>query len=309
MWIKSDAFCAVLIQVKATAGQKCDHADMNLRPCFVLIAALGFAYPLMAAERVFSVTGVVRAILDDGDVVIQHEDIPGYMPAMTMAFTPADSKETVSLKTGDKVRFRYRVDDDRSVMESVFVTGREATSPKGTSVRGQIPRVKVGDPTPVFRLVDEAGQPFTEKQLLGRCTVMTFIFTRCPVPEFCPAMALKFGGLQDAVRADATLAKKVRLVSVTLDPLFDQPDVLAAYGSAVGAQPETWSFATGDEMEATALARAFSVYVEREGAVLNHTLCTALIGPDGKVRELWRGSGWKRPEVLEAIHAALKDAK
>jgi protein SCO1 len=309
MWIKSDAFCLSLIQVKAASGPKCDHTGMNLRMLFSLITALCTAYPLMAAERVFTVTGVVRATLDDGDVVIQHDDIPGYMPAMTMAFTPADPTETSTLKAGDSVRFRYRIGDDRSVMESVFVTGHAAPTEKSASVREKNLRVKVGDPVPPFRLVNEAGQSFTEKDLLGRCTVMTFIFTRCPVPEYCPAMAMKFGGLQDVIRADGALAKKVRLVSVTLDPVFDRPEILAAYGQAVGAHAGTWDFATGDEKEATALARAFSVYVERDGAVLNHTLCTALIGPDGRVNEIWRGNGWKRSEVVEEIRAALKDIK
>lgn len=282
---------------------------MHFRTILLLLAALTSTTLLAAAERIFTVTGVVEAKLDNGDVVIQHAAIPDYMPAMTMAFTPAQPAEATALKVGDAVRFRYRVGEERSVIESIFVTGQTKIPAKAEATPTRIQRVKAGDPVPPFQLIDETGQPFTKQTLHDQYTVMTFIFTRCPVPEFCPAMALKFGELQATIRADSILKKTVRLVSVTLDPTFDQPEVLTAYGQAIGAKPDTWGFATGDEKEAIALARAFSVYMERDGAVLNHTLCTALVGPDGKVLEIWRGNFWKSSDVIEAIQGLLKNQK
>jgi protein SCO1/2 len=135
----------------------------------------------------------------------------------------------------------------------------------------------------------------------GRFTIVTFIFTRCPVPEFCPAMAVKFGALQKNLAADPSLAARVRLLSITLDPEFDRPEILAAYGKAVGAKPELWNFATGEKNVVETLAKAFSVYTERNGVTLDHTLCTALIGPDGHVVDLWRGNAWSIDETLAAI--------
>jgi protein SCO1/2 len=98
-------------------------------------------------------------------------------------------------------------------------------------------------------------------------------------------------------------AADVRLLSVTLDPDFDTPPVLTAYARSLDADLTRWRLAGGDAGEVTRLARAFSVYVERRGALLDHTLATALVGADGRVVEIWRGSGWKVSEIVDALHA------
>lgn len=272
---------------------------MRLRLWTLLAIALAWPWILQAAERLFTVTGIVRAKLDDGQLVIEHDEIPGYMAAMTMAFRLASPAEADPLQPGDAVRFRYRVGEKSAVAESFLVTGRSAPPPAAASVR----RLRPGDAVPAFHLLDEGGRPFTQEALRDRFTVLTFIFTRCPVPEFCPAMAAKFAALQDLLSRSPATPAPVRLVSVTLDPEFDRPEILTTYGRAVGARPEVWGFATGEKPAITALARAFSVFVERNGVTLDHTLCTALIGPDGRVIELWRGNAWKVEEVHQKILA------
>ena len=284
-----------------------------------------FSISVCATEQVFDVTGIVRGQLDDGQLVIQHDEIPGYMPAMTMAFAVSDPADAVRLKAGDRVRFRYRVNETKSTAENFSVTGRStpavpahtsrialppllATTGRETSSTAPKPsatsknsRLRAGDAVPTFSLTDQKNQPFTTAALRDRFTIVTFIFTRCPVPEYCPAMALRFGEFQKAIRADPKLAARVRLLSITLDPEFDRPEILKAYGEAVGANPAVWQFATGTKEEITALTKAFAVYNERNGATLDHTLSTALIGPDGRVIELWRGNGWRTEEVLKAV--------
>jgi protein SCO1/2 len=277
---------------------------MNIRTYlyWAAIAWCAAPSPALAGEQVFTVTGIVRGRLEDGQLVIAHDEIPGYMPAMTMGFTLSDAAEGARLKNGDRVTFAYRVTATKSVAEKFKVTGRETekvTTP--TAAPAKRARLRAGDGVPEFALLDENGQPFTPASLRGRLTVVTFIFTRCPVPEFCPAMALRFGQLQKAILSDAKLAPLVRLVSITLDPEFDRPDVLKAYGKAVGANPAVWQFATGTKEEIAALTKAFAVYNERNGVTLDHTLCTALIGADGRVVDLWRGHGWRNEELLHAL--------
>jgi protein SCO1 len=206
----------------------------------------------------------------------------------------------VRLKAGDRVRFRYRVNETKSTAENFNVTGREtsSTAPKPSSKNS---RLRAGDAVPTFSLTDQKNQPFTTAALRDRFTIVTFIFTRCPVPEYCPAMALRFGELQKAILANPKLAARVRLLSITLDPEFDRPEILNAYGEAVGANPAVWQFATGTKEEIAALTKAFAVYNERNGTTLDHTLSTALIGPDGRVIDLWRGNGWRTEEVLKAV--------
>jgi protein SCO1/2 len=279
-----------------------------MNPCKTLLALLLLVLPqvpLSAAtpSRDFDVTGLIKGRLADGALVIQHEEIPGYMAAMTMRFTPASPGEVAALQPGDRVRFRYRVSDDKEVVDRFVVIGKEPV--KNDPASSRVRRLKPGDPVPPFALVDETGEALTEASLRDRFTIVTFIFTRCPVPEYCPAMAIKFAALQKAIAADPSLAARVRLLSITLDPEFDRPEILAAYGKAVGAKPGLWNFATGEKPVTDALAKAFAVYTERNGVTLDHTLCTALVGPDGNVVELWRGNAWSTDETLAVLREGV----
>jgi protein SCO1/2 len=157
---------------------------------------------------------------------------------------------------------------------------------------------------PAFALVDQARQPVTERDLEGHLTLVTFVYTRCPLPEFCPLVTQRLRDVQDEIAREAALTARVRVLSVTLDPEFDTPDVLAAYGRAHGADPARWRYATGSASEIATLTRAFAVYTERNGATRDPTLATALVGADGRVLDIWRGNGWKIAEVAGALRHA-----
>lgn len=262
--------------------------------------------PLMARDHVFSVGGTVRAPLDNtGHVTIAHDDIPGLMPAMTMSFATADRAGAASLKPGDRVRFQLHTDGADWTVDSFAVVGHAATPSPVPSRPATIRRLREGDHLPAFSCLTEENLPLTAASLRGHATLLTFIFTRCPVPEYCPAMALRFAQLQKAILTAPGFAGQARLLSITLDPEFDRPEILKAYGEAVGANPAVWQFATGDKEAIAALTKSFAVYTERNGVTLEHTLCTALVGPDGRILQLWRGNGWKIDEVLPALAAAI----
>jgi len=252
-----------------------------------------------AGVRRLPVTGVVVAAPAGREVTIAHDDIPDYMPAMTMPFTLAED-ESARLAPGDRVRFLLRVGSGPSVAQDVTVTGRGAALPVEA---GPAPstRLKRGDTIAGFALVDERGRAFTDADLRGHETIVTFIFTRCPVPEFCPLMTARFKALQATLDRDRSLPRDTQLLSITLDPAFDTPAVLEAYGKAIGAEPERWRFAGGDSDAVQRVARAFSVYVEKNGALLDHTLATALVDRQGRIVEIWRGNGWKLDEVTAAL--------
>lgn len=277
-----------------------------MRPFFLITATVvTFLIPqIFAAEQIFDVTGVVRAPLKEGRVVITHEDIPGFMPGMTMGFAVANPAEAASLVVGDRVRFRLRVSETASSASDFTVAGRTLSSEPTRAATDRRPRLREADRVPPFSLLDQDGKKFTEAGLIGQVTVVTFIFSRCPVPEYCPAMALRFGQLQKAILADDRLAGRARLLSITLDPEFDRPEILKAYGAAIGANPAIWHFATGDKTEVDALTKAFAVFTERNGVMLDHTLCTALIDREGRVIEFWRGTAWKVDELFAALTRA-----
>ncbi len=278
-----------------------------------LVRAIAFGATLIAAatleaERVFPVAGIVRSAFADGTVVVTHEEIVGYMPAMTMRFKVADAarSQAAQLQPGDRVAFSLHVDADTERADSFRVVGHGTEPTSRAAANVAVRRVHEGDVIPAFNLVDEQSRPFTSARLSGHVTVLTFVFTRCPVPEFCPLMARRFGELQRAIEADAQLRGRAELLSITLDPEFDRPDVLAAYGRAVGADSTVWHFATGATNDVTALVKAFSVYTERNGAVLDHTLCTALVDANGRIVTLWRGNAWSTDEVLGALRDAAR---
>jgi len=253
----------------------------------------------------YPVTGVVTAAPADGRLMVSHEEIPGYMPAMTMPFALAPGDPVPAMSPGDRVRFTLEVASDSVLATGFEVLGRDeavASALRGPATPSSA-RVRKGDVLPDLALVTQAGAAFTTKDLRGHVTALTFIFTRCPVPEFCPLMVKRFQEVQHVAAADPDL-DDVRLLAVTLDPAFDTPTVLAAYATAMRADPTRWQFLTGPDAEIARLTRAFAIHVERNGVLLDHTLATAVIGPDGRVIEIWRGNGWTTQQVLTAMRAA-----
>ncbi len=249
----------------------------------------------------FQVTGVVVAPVANGSMTVTHEDIPGFMPAMTMPFELVKKEEGARVAPGDRVVFTLVVGQERARAERVIVTGHDPTfearianAPRASA------RLRNGDAVPALELIDQDGKELTSAGWRGHATVVTFIFTRCPMPEFCPLIAAKFKKLQDATAKDARL-KDVRLVSVTLDPEHDTPAVLREYGLAKGADFARWRFGTGTREQVAAFTRAFAVHTEQNGPLLDHTLATALVDGDGRVVEIWRGNQWQPQEVLDAL--------
>ena len=160
-------------------------------------------------------------------------------------------------------------------------------------------RFHEGDTLPAWQLVNEDGKTITPETFRGRPFVLTFIFTRCPIPDYCPRMSQNFAELQKAIKGGMGALAQTRLLSISFDPEFDTPQVLKAYGEREQADPAVWSFATGPEVPA--LTRGFSVLVQPEGGTISHSLATALIDRDGRIKKIWRGNSWTVKEVMDAI--------
>jgi protein SCO1 len=269
----------------------------------VTLARTRRAAAVESGVRTFTVTGVVTAPIADGRVMVAHEDIAGYMPAMTMPFA-LDPDAPAALAAGDRVRFTLTVGSDSARAGGFHVTGNDPSV--AAALRAPAParpaRLRTGDALPAFSLTTHEGRPFTPAELRGRRTVVTFVFTRCPVPEFCPLLVQRFQQLQRTAAADPAL-RDVRLVAVTLDPAFDTPAVLSAYATAMRADPARWQFVTGAPDQIARLTSGFAVHVERNGVLLDHTLATAVIGRDGRIVEIWRGNRWKVDEVVGLLRA------
>lgn len=261
-----------------------------------------------AKAQYYETRGLVRGFSAGRDEVeIQHETIPNFMPSMTMPFRPRPGVAISELKVGDPIAFRLAVTDKdfwidqiRHVARSEVQVAAAKPAPNPATTAESL-RLKEGDEMPFFDLTDEQGKHITRDSFRGYPLVLTFVFTRCPVPNFCPRMSNNFAELQGAVKNPGSGLEGTRLLSITLDPAFDTPAILKAYGEHLSFDPAVWSFATGATKEIDSLAEAFSVYRKTEGGTLSHGLVTALIDRDGSIRRIWRGNAWKPEEVVREL--------
>jgi protein SCO1/2 len=280
----------------------------------VALVVLGCGRSTNSDERAehYDTRGVVRGFSPDRSTIeIQHEAIPGLMPSMTMPFVARDPKQIADLKTGDAISFRMAVTKKDFWVENVKKMRREdvrVAEPKQTPPVSaeRDARLKEGDPMPRFSLTDQNGEGISLDTFRGQPFVLTFVFTRCPVPNFCPRMSNNFEELQTAIKTGSATIAKTRLLSITLDPDYDTPKILSDYATFHHADRRIWTFATGDEKQIDALTRAFSVYRQTEGGTISHGLATTLINRDGKIEKIWRGNAWTPTDVTEAIQAGNK---
>jgi protein SCO1/2 len=257
----------------------------------------------------YPLTGVVRDVnRESGIVTIRHEEIPGYMPAMTMPFTVADAAQLAELAPGDRVRGTLKVRDDDHVLSGLEVT-EQAESPTlrldlggaAPALRTEQPVLKPGQPVPDFAVTTQDGKPLRLSDLRGKVVVMTFIYTRCPLPNFCPLMDKKFAALAGMIQPIPDRAKSVRLLSISFDPEHDTPEVLTAYARLRGAREPLWTFAVASHEELRKVAEPLGLKYGPTANEIIHSLSTAVIAPDGTLARLEAGNTW----TPEGIHKTV----
>ena len=265
-------------------------------------------------ERSYEARGIIRGMAPDRRTVeVEHENIRGFMPSMTMPFSVRDSKEMSGIGMGDAIAFRLSVSDNDSSIDrirKIDVAEVRLPTPSATpaerSVSQNAPRLHEGDVMPVFQLVDQDGKKISLETFRGHPFVLTFIFTRCPIPNFCPRMSKNFLELQDAIRKQTGPVGQTRLLSISFDPEFDSPQVLKAYAEHAQADRNIWTLATGEKSEVNDLTQAFSVYVQAEGGSISHGLATVLVAGDGTIHKIWRGNGWTPAEVIREMNGQVR---
>jgi protein SCO1/2 len=276
--------------------------------CWVLLASCervpNTAPPPPAKATVYDVRGVVKKVnATTGRAIIAHEEISGYMAAMTMEFDAAQPAELVGLQPGDLLTFRLEVSDTRSSIAQIRKIGRAAI-PQDTATASGLPNP--GTPVPNCALVNEQGQPFQLADFKGRALAFTFIFTRCPLPDFCPLMSQHFAAVRRELIA-AQLGENWHLLSITIDPAHDTPERLADYAKAFRLQPGRWTFATGDAAEIRKLGAFAGLATTGEGAALEHNLRTVVVDASGRVQKIFTGNEWKPNDLAEEMKRAMRE--
>ena len=277
---------------------------MRMLTLLLGIAAAACAGDAGVNVRRFQLTGVV--VGRDGvpaRVVVEHEAIGGFMPAMRMTFQVRGAAPP--LGDGDRIVATLVVSDTSSWLEDVRVKAAGVLSDASVGVpRG----LAEGSPVPDLPFVDQNGNRRGFGSFAGRVLVLTFVYTRCPLPDFCPLMVRHLESVRRAVNK-AGIGARLALLGVTLDPAFDTPEVLRAYGKSVleGTDPfEQWTLATGTPAEIAAIAGSFGVgYVSDRGAV-THSLVTTVVGTDGRVLRVFESNNWRPEDVSSIVQRELQ---
>jgi len=277
-----------------------------MRPGLTRIVVLAVAVGgCSRPSRQFELRGQILAVdRSRQEITIKHGDIRGFMPGMTMPFKVRDVRLLDGRSAGDLVTATLVVEETDAFLSSVERTGHAALT-EAPPVRMDV--VAPGDPAPDVQLTDETGAARTLSEWRGRTLAVTFTYTRCPLPDFCPRMDRQFAAVQREVLADERLRDRVGLLSVTLDPGFDTPPVLAGHARRAGADPRVWRFATGDREAIRAFASRFGVSImtaSPDGTDLTHNLRTAVVGGDGTIVHIFSGNEWTPAELVDALRRA-----
>lgn len=281
----------------------------------VLTAGLLFSLTACEPSQTHEVKGRVVGFGNDGrTVIVEHEEVDGFMPAMTMPFKAQSPQEVQSLEQGDAVAFTLEVRRDSSWIRDLepLPDSAVAEHPAGegettsTPAAASDPLLEEGDELPAFQLVNQDGDTLRAPDYDGEALLITFIYTRCPIPDFCPRMSEHFATLQPYLKE--AYGDRVQLLSISFDPEHDTPEVLAEYARDYTQDTDQWNFATGTPEEIEKITSRFGVsYEDKNAEEIIHNLSTVLVGPEGRIERIWRGNDWTPDDVMQALEEVLDE--
>jgi protein SCO1/2 len=254
----------------------------------------------------YSLTGeVVKIDRGKGRLTVAHDDIPGFMDPMTMPFRVKDSSLFEGLAVGDTIAATLVVGRHESWLEAIIVAGRGEPEPLRPEDIAPVRTFEVGETLPDPSFVDQEGHSFRLSSLRGKAVAVTFIYTSCPLPDFCIRMTDHFAQTQKALARNRALRDEWHLVSVSFDPERDIPAVLKAYATSHGADLATWTFATAPRAELSDFLAGFGLFFsDAQAGVIDHNLRTIVIDSNGRLARVFGGNDWTPKELAEALRAA-----
>ena len=265
-----------------------------------------------SSYKVYKLRGKVVATKPaSGEVTVNHEAIAGFMEAMTMPYKLKDANILNELHPGDVITADVLVSQgsDASIFLDHIVVIAQGKPDYRPATIYHVPAP--GDSVPDFKLRNQDGRTIHLNQFRGKELLITFIYTRCPLPNFCPLVTRNFAKIEKQVLADAKLKGKTHLLCVSFDPEHDTPERLKAYGEEyIGSDAKAafanWDFAVPDNAVLKEMAKFFNVGITNEpDQTITHTLSTTLVGRDGKVAKFYPGNEWTPEQVVGDVRQSL----
>jgi protein SCO1/2 len=266
-------------------------------PIAVLVVCSLFMSCQRAPEQRYDLKGKVVSVDKAREqVTLAHEPVEGYMDAMTMPFNVKDKWALDELAPGQEVEATLVVQGTRSWIEGLIIS---QTTDSGDSVV-ENPLPEIGDEVPDFPLLNQAGKPIHLAEFRGRPLLLTFIYTRCPLPDYCPLTSKNFSEIHRKLQSMPDSDRKPRLLTVSFDTEYDTPSVLRDYAGRYMNPTDfsEWEFASGSADQIKEITGYFGLSYYKESDQIVHSLVTALIGPEGELEHLYLGNEWTPDRVL-----------
>jgi protein SCO1/2 len=299
---------------RSLLGRKSARSARPLRLLSLRLLSLALCVAIAAAactqkppdQRLYPLQGQVQSIDAPRKLVIlKHEEIKGFMPGMTMPYEVEDPKVLDTLAPGDLIDSTLMVFGGGARIKNIKKVGSAPLpspppdAPMPTASSG-FELIKPGEAAPDASLVDQDGKKRRFSGFKGSPVLMTFIYTKCPLPTFCPLMDRHFAAMQQTLKDDPAL-KRVHLVTISFDPAVDTPPVLKKHAKELNADLARWTFLTGDRDEVDRFAARFGVSVSRamnDPRDITHNLRTVIIKADGTLAKVYTGNDWSPEQVL-----------
>ncbi len=270
--------------------------------------------PASPTAKRFTLRGkVVTADRAKKTATIAHDDVEDYMPAMTMEFPVRADWVWDDLTKDADIRADLVVDDANGTfwLENVAITA--APNPNQPALPAREDVAQIGNQVPNFTLTNQDGKNISMKDFRGKALAITFIYSRCPLPNYCILMSKNFSDLANQLK-DAELKDKIRLLSISFDPQTDTPAKLKEYGQGYlgkGAAPDftVWQLATGTDKQIKNISDFFGLRYEtdqNDKTQFNHSLRTIVVTPDGKVQKVFAGNEWTPNDLLRELENSIK---
>jgi protein SCO1/2 len=261
------------------------------------------------ASHVFAAQGVIENIASDRrQITIHHDTIPDYMIEMTMDFPVDDAGELKGLVPGDKITFSLNVNQDRDWVSNLHRIGH-INLPKtaAPSATGDADQLMPGDMLPDGELIAEDGRHIHLSDFRGKVVALTFFFTRCPLPNYCPLMNRNFSKARDLLLTDPKAPANWEFLSISFDPDFDQPSTLSSYGGFYRHNnADRWLFAAAPPATLAKLAPPLGLVVMRQGNNISHNLRTVVVDPKGRLYRQFNDNLWTPEQLAKTIVEASK---
>lgn len=279
-----------------------------MRVVTTLVLCIALSALACSRDREYELRGQVIAVdAASARITIKHEDIRGFMPAMTMPFEVRDRRLLDGRTPGELIAATLVVEETGAYLSEIRHTG---TAPLAETPAGAAADVlQPGDRAPDAAFLDQQGRARRFSDWRGQAVAVTFIYTRCPLPNFCPLMDRNFRDVQRAIAEDPALRGRAHLVTISFDPAYDTPQVLAAHAKRISADPAHWSLLTGEADQVDRFTANFGVSAirgDQPAAEIVHNLRTAVIDADGRIVTVLSGNEWTPAELLGHLRSALR---